>query len=226
MNTGPIVSQIVGEDLSAAANSHIGVKLVSTGIKACGILDLLVGTLIRGNAAPANGQTIPTNFTPACDVFLTRSNGLHFVKLGANSAAIAMGDELVSDASGTFLNKPTLASLTSTITGVFSTGVITSASPHGLSAGQRIRLISQTGAVGLSAGQLFYVRTVPSTTTFTLSPTKGGPILGTSADVTYWTSTDISAMVIQSVGQEGGVILAWDSAPVTSTGGIIRALFV
>jgi hypothetical protein len=103
MNTSPVVSQVVGEDLSASNKSHISLKLTATGLMVAGAADLVIGTLLRGNVAPQAGQVIPTNFQPAADVFLRSANGLNFVKLGVVAAPIAMGDELVQDALGTWI---------------------------------------------------------------------------------------------------------------------------
>lgn len=58
--------------------------------------------------------------------------------------------------------------------------VITEAS-HGLAVGDRVRISIDSGATGASAGY-YWVKTVPSSSTFTLSATKGGTTTAISAD--------------------------------------------
>lgn len=222
MNDNPIISLPVSADLSAY--SHVAVKLTSTGIALASVTSLPIGTMIRGNSAAVNAGDTVIGRAAAVKV---RGNGLNFVTLGANSVAIAQGDELDLSAAGVYLNKATAAAVTGAITGTWATGLFTSATAHRFAVGQSVRVTSQTGAVGITAGDIFTIGTTPSTTTFTLSPQKAGAILGTAADVTYWTSTDVTAMVLQHVGDgRGNFVLAVDSAPVTSTGGVIRAIFL
>lgn len=81
---------------------------------------------------------------------------------------------------------PTLASLT----GVAATGVITAGSAHGYNVGDPVWFSAVTGATaGITTGTIYYVNTVPSTTTFTVSATSGGSTL-------TWT-TDISSGTVQ-----------------------------
>ena len=211
MNPNTVISLPVSADLSAY--SHVAVKLTSTGLALAGVQDLPIGQMIRGNSAAANsGDAV---IGRAAAVFLNRSVGLHFITLGANSAAIASGDELIAGASGTHLNRPTIA----VTSGVATTGVFTLVA-HGLNVGDRIRLTAQTGATaGLTVGAIYVVNTVPSADTFTFSTVKG-------AATNTWT-TNVSAATIQHVGDASGkIIIAVDSAPVTSTDGVIRALFL
>lgn len=58
--------------------------------------------------------------------------------------------------------------------------VITEAS-HGLAVGDRVRIAIDSGATGASAGY-YWVKTVPSSSTFTVSATKGGTTTAISAD--------------------------------------------
>jgi hypothetical protein len=55
------------------------------------------------------------------------------------------------------------------VTGTASTDVITTASAHGLAVGSPVRFSALTGGEGLLVGDTYYVATVPSTTTFTLT---------------------------------------------------------
>jgi hypothetical protein len=65
-----------------------------------------------------------------------------------------------------------------TFTVVTATDVFTSASAHGLQVNDMVRFTSTTTLPApLVAGTDYYVKTVPSTTTFTISATKGGATL-------------------------------------------------
>lgn len=80
---------------------------------------------------------------------------------------------------------PALAS----VTGVATTGVVTKAG-HGFNVGDQVWFSDVTGATaGISTATVYYVKTVPSSSTFTLSATPGGSTL-------TWT-TNISAGVVQ-----------------------------
>lgn len=59
--------------------------------------------------------------------------------------------------------------------GVAATNVITTATPHGMAVGDRVIFPTLTGGTGLTAATVeYFVATVPSTTTFTVSATLGG----------------------------------------------------
>lgn len=64
-----------------------------------------------------------------------------------------------------------------TVTAVAATDVFTTASAHGLAIGDRIIFLTVTGAAPIAVGTTYYVLTVPSGTTFTLSLTSGGAVL-------------------------------------------------
>jgi len=70
-----------------------------------------------------------------------------------------------------------------TITGVAATNVITTSAAHGLAVGDRIYISSVTGGTGLAVGG-YFVLTVPSSTTLTLSSTSGGSVLDFTTDIT------------------------------------------
>jgi hypothetical protein len=80
------------------------------------------------------------------------------------------------------------------ITGEADTELLTSASAHGLAVGDRIEFTTLNGGTGLAINTEYFVRSVPSTTTFTLSTTRGGAIKTFSTDVTTG-----SAMVRKSL---------------------------
>lgn len=102
MNTSTVVSLPVSADLSSS-KEYLLVKLTSTGVAVAAAGDKVIGTLIRGNDMPANGQSA---VGMACDVFLTGGNGFHFATVG-NDTAIAMGDDLEIDSTDGRLVKQT-----------------------------------------------------------------------------------------------------------------------
>lgn len=63
-----------------------------------------------------------------------------------------------------------------------------SAVPHGLVVGDKVTLSGLTGGTGIAAGE-FFVLTVPSLTTFTLSATFGGSVAAFTTDITAGTAT-------------------------------------
>ena len=67
-----------------------------------------------------------------------------------------------------------------------STNVLTTTLTHGLTVGDQIKYIGSTRN-GVTASTVYYVKTVPSTTTFTLSTTSGG----TTLDITGTYSADL-----------------------------------
>jgi hypothetical protein len=73
------------------------------------------------------------------------------------------------------------------LTGVAATDVWTSATPHGLAVGDPVRLLTLTGGTGALVATTYYVLTVPTTTSFTLSATRGGATLDISTAVTAGT---------------------------------------
>jgi len=62
--------------------------------------------------------------------------------------------------------------------------VITTASAHGYLANDRVYLPALVGGTGLTAENYYYVKTVPSPTTLTVSATRGGTVINITADAT------------------------------------------
>jgi hypothetical protein len=69
-----------------------------------------------------------------------------------------------------------------TATIVASTGVFTTPASHGLVVGDKVSVATVVTTSGLTAGTVYYVRTAPSGTTFTLSATSGGAALTLTTD--------------------------------------------
>lgn len=87
--------------------------------------------------------------------------------------------------------------------------VITETS-HGLAVGDRVRIAIDSGATGATAGY-YWVKTVPSSSTFTVSATKGGTTTAISADgvVDVYKTTALTIdklnTLMQSVWDNGGM---------------------
>lgn len=71
-----------------------------------------------------------------------------------------------------------------TFVGSAATDILTTAAPHGLLVGDRVRLVAGTGALptGLAAATDYYVKTVPNSTTLTLAATRNGTTIDLTAD--------------------------------------------
>ncbi len=85
------------------------------------------------------------------------------------------------------------------ITGVASTDVITTGATHGYKVGQRVLLGTLSGGSGLTA-TYYYVLTVPSATTLTLSATVGGALAGFTTDIASGTikkATNLAAIAFE-----------------------------
>ena len=88
--------------------------------------------------------------------------------------------------------------------------LITTTAAHGLVVGDRVRIAITSGATGAAAGY-FFVLTAPSTTTLTVSTTKGGSTQTVSADgvIELYKTTALSVSKLntslQTVWDNGGL---------------------
>lgn len=73
------------------------------------------------------------------------------------------------------------------ITSVAATDVITTGSAHGFNVGDPVWFNTLTGGAGIVVNQLYYVNSVPSTTTFTVSNTLGGATADHTTNLTAGT---------------------------------------
>lgn len=100
--------------------------------------------------------------------------------------------------------------------------VITEAS-HGLAVGDRVRIAIDSGATGATAGY-YWVITVPSSSTFTVSTTKGGSVQAISADgvVDVYKSSALTIpklnVLMQSVWDNGGMAESATTAIAVNSG--------
>jgi hypothetical protein len=97
------------------------------------------------------------------------SRSVLFEALQSNAAVLGMAW------GGATSTPPTLTSI-GTVT-IAAGGVMTSSVAHGLSVGNAVQLGTITGSTGVVAGQTYWVQSVPTGTTFTLSATQGGSAL-------------------------------------------------
>lgn len=76
----------------------------------------------------------------------------------------------------------TNSTLIGTATIVAATDTITSSVAHALAVGDKVIFGAMTNAAPIVAGQLYYVKTVPTSTTLTISATLGGAVLDITTD--------------------------------------------
>lgn len=86
------------------------------------------------------------------------------------------------------IEDPSLSSGNTTpvaVTGVDATDLLTAGAAHGFLVGDRVNFPTLTGGIGLTADTgYYYVESVPSTTTFKISATRGGAVLSLGSNVT------------------------------------------
>lgn len=78
------------------------------------------------------------------------------------------------------------------LTGAAATEVLTTTSTHGLAVRQPVRFASLTGGTGLLVGTTYYVESVPSASTFTVSASSGGDLLGFTSNITAGSLTAVT----------------------------------
>lgn len=91
-------------------------------------------------------------------------------------------------------------SQTLAITGVAATDVITTAAAHGLAVNDKVLINSLTGGAGLTAATVYFVKTVPSSTTLTLAATEGGATLDFTTTLTVGEMVCYPGILIVGVG--------------------------
>ncbi len=74
-----------------------------------------------------------------------------------------------------------------TLTSVAATDIFTTGSSHGYSVGDPVWFSGLTGGAGLTANTVYYVASVPSATTFTVSATLGGASFDHTSNITVGT---------------------------------------
>jgi len=94
------------------------------------------------------------------------------------------------------------------------TGDLITEASHGLSVGDRVRISITSGATGATAGY-FYVLTVPSANTFTVSTSKGGSTQAVSADgvINVYKQPTVTVSLINDLAQS-----VWDNGGIQDAG--------
>jgi len=99
-----------------------------------------------------------------------------FFGAGYSLASSAISIKTATDTTGVTVG--------TTFIGSASTDTLTTATAHGIIVGDRVRCVAGTGALptGISAATDYWVLTVPTTTTLTISATRSGTLLNITAD--------------------------------------------
>ncbi len=102
-----------------------------------------------------------------------------------------------------------------TVTIAASTDVLTTSVAHGLVVGDRVKTGTVTTTTGITSATVYYVKSVPSTTTLTLSATSGGVILDMTTDGSISALSEVTGTVTTFDPPEIGVVtkvaLGWEA---------------
>lgn len=140
----------------------------------------LVAAIGLDTSTPATPTAVALNGTAASTVLEARAINAY--------AGLAANPAIDSTANRTWLALVWVPPTLTGATGVAATGVVTAGSAHGYVVGDQVWFSAVTGATaGITTATSYYVRSVPSTTTFTLSATLGGPLLTWTTDITSGT---------------------------------------
>ena len=125
----------------------------------------------------------------------------------------------VYESAGLHTNNETAVTISS---GEADDEIITTSAAHGLAVGDRVIFPTLTGGSGLTAATVaYFVKTVPSTTTFTISATAGGSTQGFTTDITAGTVRkyeDVQGIAVLP----SAILVAF--VPVTPTDGVREKL--
>lgn len=139
----------------------------------------LVAAIGFDTSTPATPTTVALNGTAAATVLESRFQNAY--------ATLAANPALESTANRTWLALVWVPPALTGITSVASTEVITTGSAHGYSVGDPVWFNGLTGGAGFTENTLYYVNSVPSTTTFTVSATLGGSTHNHTSNLTAGT---------------------------------------
>lgn len=118
------------------------------------------------------------------------------VTLAVGNGVLAVGTPLAKNEDGFYgpaggetpENRVAAPSVTFTDTG----DLVTTPSAHGLSVGDEVKVASVTTTTGITANTVYYVLTVPTSTTLTLSATNGGSTLALTTNGTGGALTEVA----------------------------------
>lgn len=168
--------------LNAAVSSANGFKAYGVGVNTSGKIVIgagntgIVGVMVAHGAK--NAGEIVDVMTDGEIVEFTETDGTAAVA-GTKFYAAAYDGQITTDATPV-----SLGTVTFTDTG----DIVTVSADHGLAVDDPVIVGTVTSTTGITAGTVYYVKTVPSSTTLTLSETVGG---GTLALTTNGSSTAI-----------------------------------
>lgn len=97
-----------------------------------------------------------------------------------------------------------------------TTGLLTVSAPHDLAVGDWVRLGAMTGAAPFVAGTTYFVESVPTSSTLTLSATLGGAAIvttsaGSSISIQEWTQLTVpQSAAVKAILR--GAIMRWNDA--------------
>ena len=112
-----------------------------------------------------------------------------------------------------------------TVTIAITTGVLTVSAAHGLAVGDPVQLGTITGAGPLSAGTIYYVNSVPTTTTLTLSASFGGGLIATAASGSSTSINPVSTkLYVAMLNADPGLDAVMLSLPEIADAGYARQL--
>lgn len=190
--TGSLVLDVTAANVSYLRDEFVGVAYTKggTGASAAGIATVtpdatnpLLAAIGLNTASTAAIPTIAAVLAGTASAIATEDRA----RFSVNTLPVAQLPALDSTADRTWLAlvwvPPALA-----VTSVAATDVFTT-SAHKYQVGDPVWFSALTGGAGLTANQVYFVNTVPSATTFTVSATLGGP--------TFDHTTNITASTVQ-----------------------------
>lgn len=192
------------------------------------------GNLAKDNAAVNGSGTVTTYGKVAAGTCLAEdsSGDLHPCGLAdlASPVAAAVALEVEPLEAQTFYVGDQVAVVskrttrTIALTGEADDEVFTAASPHGLRVGDIVDISAVTGGTGFVAGT-YYVKTVPSLTTFTLSATDGGSTAAYTTDISAATLTYTLAepIYVNITGTRNIATVDKDTGDITLSGSTFTA---
>jgi hypothetical protein len=130
-------------------------------------------------STPATPTAVALNGTAAATVLEARAINA-YAGLPGNPAIDTTADR-------TWLALVWVPPSIATVTSVAATDVFTVGSAHGYVVGDPVWFSGLTGGAGLTANQVFFVNSVPSATTFTVSATLGGSTFDHTTNITAGT---------------------------------------
>ena len=137
--------------------------------------------------------------------------------IGTGAGLGLTADQMIEDAEAmALLAAPCLGASLGTVSVAITTGVLTVSSVTALVVGDKVRLGVMTGGAPLVEGTMYFVASVPSSTTLTLSETFGGAAIVTTAagsSTSIQVNPSLTALQTRAVmAIMRGAIMRWNDA--------------